>query len=61
MACLGHGEDCYRTWESILFKSVPIVSNSTLWPLFRDAPVYVLKDWEKNVTREQASTWREFD
>ena len=32
---LGHGEDCFRTWESVMFGAIPIVKNSTLWPLFK--------------------------
>ena len=40
----GTGEDCHRTWESVLFKAVPVVQNSTLWSLFKEAPVKVVND-----------------
>ncbi len=53
----GHGEDCYRTWEAILFGSIPIVRNSSLWPLYSESPVYVLNDWE-NVTEKQFLDFR---
>ena len=41
----GNGEDCHRTWESVLLGAIPIVRNSTLWPLYREAPVCVIDDW----------------
>ncbi|TRY74062.1 hypothetical protein TCAL_11519 [Tigriopus californicus] len=34
----GVGEDCHRTWEAILFGTIPIVWNSTLWNLFQQSP-----------------------
>lgn len=39
----GVGEDCHRTWEAILFGTIPIVWNSTLWSLFQQSPVRVAK------------------
>ena len=50
----GSGEDCHRTWESILLGAVPIVQNSTLWSLFKESPVKVINDdFEKKVTLEE--------
>lgn len=43
----GTGEDCHRTWECVLLGAIPIVSNSTLWPLFSKAPTLVTDDWAK--------------
>ena len=40
----GTGQDCHRTWEAVLLGAVPIVQNSTLWTLFKDAPVKVVND-----------------
>ena len=41
----GRGEDCFRTWEAILFGAIPIVRNSTgMWPLFKKSPVFVIND-----------------
>ena len=49
----GHGTDCFRHWEAVLFKAVPIVRNSTLWPLFRFSPVLVMpKDWAEVIDEE---------
>ena len=45
--------DCYRHWEHVLLKAIPIVKNSTLWPLFEDISCYLLEDWSKPVTKEQ--------
>ena len=53
----GFGEDCYRHYESILLGAVPIVRNSTLWPMFAGNPFYILDDWE-NVTAKQFTDWR---
>ncbi|CAF2746325.1 unnamed protein product [Rotaria sp. Silwood2] len=41
----GHGLDCHRTWEAILMGSVPIVLRSRLDPLFTDAAVLIVDDW----------------
>ena len=44
----GLGEDCFRTWESVLLGAIPIVRNSTLWPIFKQAPVLVM-DYDDNI------------
>ena len=36
-----------------MFGSIPIVRNSTLWPLYKEAPVYVLDDNWHNPTEKQ--------
>ena len=55
----GTGEDCYRTWEAILLRSIPIVRNSSLWPLYRFNPVYVIDPPEKkSVTKEELLNFR---
>ena len=54
---IGFGDDCYRHYESILLGSIPIVFNSTLWPMYEGNPVYILDDWE-NVTAKQFEEWR---
>ncbi|CAF3348985.1 unnamed protein product [Rotaria sp. Silwood2] len=41
----GHGLDCHRTWETILMGAVPIVLRSRLDPLFTDAAVLIVDDW----------------
>lgn len=47
----GNGEDCHRTWESLIMGSYPIVESSNLDPLFADLPIVVIEDWE-TVTQE---------
>ncbi len=48
---IGIGEDCFRTWESVLLGSIPIVRKSLLHPLFRSAPVLMMDDLEAPVDR----------
>ena len=48
----GLGWDCHRTWESVLFGSIPIVlSSATYCDLYRDSPVMVVDGWGQ-VTRD---------
>jgi len=47
----GNGTDCFRTWESLLVGSIPIVSTSKLDPIFKDLPVLIIKKWE-DITEE---------
>ena len=44
----GVGWDCHRTWESVLFGSIPIVLHSPyLAELYSKSPVMVVKDWSE--------------
>lgn len=47
----GNGLDCYRTWETLLLNSSPIVKTSTLDALYTDLPVLIINAWEE-VTEE---------
>lgn len=47
----GIGLDCYRTWESLLVGSIPIVKTSYLDPVYQDLPVVIINDWQE-VTKE---------
>ena len=40
-----------------MLGAIPIVRNSTLWPLFQNAPVMVLDKWD-HVTPEQLTGFR---
>lgn len=42
----GVGTDCYRTWESLLAGSIPVVKKSPLDPLFDGLPVLIVDKWE---------------
>ena len=49
----GRGWDCHRTWESVLFGSIPVVLHSAAMAgLYRQGPVMVVEDWSQ-VTRER--------
>ena len=44
----GVGWDCHRTWESVLFGSIPIVLHSEhMAPLYSQSPVLVVRSWEE--------------
>lgn len=42
----GCAPDCYRTWESLLVGSIPIVIKSQLDNLFEGLPVLIIDKWE---------------
>lgn len=42
----GMGPDCYRTWESLLVGSIPIVKKSQLDFLYEGLPVLIVNEWE---------------
>jgi hypothetical protein len=42
----GRGIDCYRTYESLLLGTYPIVKTSSLDPIYENLPVLILHDWE---------------
>ena len=42
----GLGIDCYRTWESLLVGSIPIVRSSQLTSLYKKLPVLIIEKWE---------------
>ncbi|SHM18245.1 hypothetical protein [Roseibium suaedae] len=41
----GNGLDCHRTWEAYLLGTIPVVTTSSLDPLYEGLPVVILKDW----------------
>ena len=43
----GNGLDCHRTWEALLMGSIPIVTSSTLNPLYDDLPVLIVSEWQE--------------
>lgn len=47
----GLGIDCYRTWESLLVGSIPIVKTSHLDPIYDGLPVLIINNWE-DITEE---------
>jgi hypothetical protein len=47
----GAGEDCHRTWESLLMGTIPIVKHSPMDSVFEGLPVVLINDW-KEITEE---------
>tara|TARA_Y100000034_G_C6900993_1_gene416732 strand:+ start:332 stop:1264 length:933 start_codon:yes stop_codon:yes gene_type:complete len=43
----GAGIDCYRTWEALYLKSIPIVQKSRHMQHFSDLPILFTKDYEE--------------
>jgi hypothetical protein len=43
----GNGLDTHRFYETIIMGSIPVVENSTLFPLFRDANALILSSFGK--------------
>ena len=53
----GIGEDCFRTWESVLLGAVPVVHKSTgLYKLWKVAPVLAL-DTMESLEKEDLQRW----
>lgn len=42
----GNGLDCHRTWEALLMGAIPILTQSSLDPMFKDLNVLIIEDWE---------------
>lgn len=54
----GNGWDCLRTWESVLFGSIPIVLHSPYFShLYELIPVMVVKNWTE-VTKEKLEMFK---
>ncbi|KAJ3201433.1 hypothetical protein HDU82_008122, partial [Entophlyctis luteolus] len=56
----GNGLDCYRTYEALLLGAIPVVTTSTLDPIYAHLPVLVLKKWEDLTISLMESTEKEF-
>ena len=54
----GNGQDCHRTWEALLLRSIPIVRRSALDALYRDFPIVIVDDW-REISLAAMAQWRE--
>ena len=56
----GNGLDCYRTWEALALRTIPIVRTSPLDRLYRDHgfPVAIVESWEE-ITPSRLVEWNE--
>ena len=45
----GNGADCFRTWEAIYLKTIPIVIKNNMHEYFRDIklPLYMINSWNE--------------
>jgi hypothetical protein len=41
----GNGVDCYRTWQALYLRTIPVVTRSLLSEAHADLPMIVLDDW----------------
>ncbi|MCB1148691.1 MAG: hypothetical protein KDK48_00865 [Chlamydiia bacterium] len=62
----GNGIDCYRTWEALYLKAIPIVTKSTHMERFKGMPILIIDSWEdyKNLKLSKElyeRLWQEFD
>ena len=55
---LGNGVDCHRTWESLLFGTIPIVKKGPLDYLYAcyDYPIVIVNDWNE-IHAENLEKW----
>ena len=52
----GNGWDCHRTYEAVLFKTIPILKRSPIDPVYDGLPVAFVDDW-REVTRPRLKDW----
>ena len=62
----GNGVDCYRTWQALYLRTIPIVTKSILTEQHPDLPLIVLGDWSEfrsiQFTQElYEKTWGDWD
>jgi hypothetical protein len=62
----GNGVDCYRTWQALYLRTIPIVTESILTEQHPELPLLVLRDWSEfrsiDFTPElYERTWAEWD
>lgn len=56
----GNGLDCYRTWEALALRTVPIVRTSPLDRLYREHgfPVAIVDSWD-DITPRRLEEWND--
>lgn len=47
MSPQGNGIDCYRTWEAMYLKSIPIVQKSRHMDNFKDLPILFTSNYKE--------------
>jgi hypothetical protein len=62
----GNGIDCYRTWQALYLRTIPVVTRSILTEQHPELPLIVLDDWSEFRSIEFSpelyeQTWRAWD
>ncbi len=62
----GNGVDCYRTWQALYLRTIPVVTRSVLTEQHPDLPMIVLDDWSEFRSIDfspelYARTWSDWD
>lgn len=42
----GNGVDCHKIWESLYFKTIPVVTKSINIMEYKDLPIYIIDNWD---------------
>jgi len=57
----GNGIDCYRTWESLYMKTIPICKRSIVVEEFaKTFPIYIVDDWSDFDINKVWDSYRSF-
>ena len=57
----GNGIDCYRTWESLYMKTIPICKRSIVVEEFaKTFPIYIVDDWSEFDINKVWDSYRSF-
>lgn len=56
----GNGNDCHRTWESLVLGNIVIVKTSHLDDLYEGLPVWIVKEWNEVTEENMRRIYREY-
>lgn len=58
----GNGIDCYRTWEALYMKTIPICQRSILVEEFaKTFPIYIVDDWKNLSVKDLEKQYNTFN
>ena len=62
----GNGVDCYRTWEALYLKAIPIITRNHNSVFYKDLPIIILDSWKdyKNLClspKLYEQIWKDYD
>jgi hypothetical protein len=44
---IGKAVDCYRTWDALFARSIPVLDKTAHSPLYQDLPAIIVSDWSQ--------------